>query len=129
MLRVKLAYPGLAVADLLGLFDEIPPQRLMRHGLTIDGRCILLSIEAGCDLQALKGGPEIAQLVVRGIKKELDGGSLTKERVDEALGRIRAAKKRLNRPSGKLRARGFDRLAREFEDFAAQFRAKGEKIA
>lgn len=71
LLRVKLGYPGLAVADLLGLFDEIPPQRLKRHGLTIDGRGILLSIEAGCDLQALKWGPEIAELVVPGIQKEI----------------------------------------------------------
>ncbi|MBI1939978.1 MAG: hypothetical protein HYS33_00565, partial [Acidobacteria bacterium] len=129
LLRVKLGYRGLKVADLWELFFEISPARMMQQGLTMNLQVCLLSIKGGCDLQILNWGPKIAELVLPAIRNGLEGGSLTRERVDEALQRIRAAKKRLKRPSGKLRARGFDRLAREFEKFAGEFRAGEEKIA
>lgn len=128
LLRVKLGYRGLKVADLLELLFETSPERMLQQGLTMNLQVCLLSIKGGCDLQILNWGPKVAELVLPAIQNGLEGGSLTRERVAEAMGRIRAAKKRLKRPSGKLRARGFGRLAREFEKFAGEFRSGGEKI-
>lgn len=126
LLRVKLRYRGLAVADLLELLFEMSPQRMRQEGTTMNLRALLLSIQAGCDLQIVKWGPKIAEFLLPGIQKELESGSLTQERVEEALRRVRAAKKGWKRPTGKLSARRFDTLAREFEEFNRLVRAGGE---
>jgi beta-N-acetylhexosaminidase len=126
LLRFKMEYRGLAVADLLGLFDEISPGHLRQQGLRLNLNVLLTSFKAGCDLQIVNWGPKIAEVVLLGIQKALDDDSLTQERVKEALQRIGAAKRRLKRPTGKLWTRSFDRLAREFEEFGQRVRGGGE---
>ncbi|MGD0923143.1 MAG: glycoside hydrolase family 3 N-terminal domain-containing protein [Terriglobia bacterium] len=126
LLRVKLGYRGLAVADTLELPFEMSPERLRRQGATLNLSVILNSIRAGCDLQVVSWGPEIAETVFPAMQKELEAGSLTQERVEEALRRIRTVKNGLRRPSGKVSARSFDRLACEFEEFGQRVSSGGD---
>jgi beta-N-acetylhexosaminidase len=126
LLRVKLGYRGVAVADLLGLMFEASPGGTSQQGLSVSLQAFILSVKAGCDLQVVNWGAKIAKLVLPGIQKELEGGSLTQERLEEASARIHAAKRGMRRPSGKFSARSFDRLAREFEEFNQRVRARGE---
>jgi len=126
LLRVKLGYRGLAVADTLELLFEMSSERLRRQGVTLSLSVVLNSIRTGCDVQVVSWGPEIAETVFPAMQKELEAGSLSQRRVAEALGRVRAAKKRFQRPSGKLPARSFKALAREFEEFSKLIGRGGE---
>jgi beta-N-acetylhexosaminidase len=126
LLRVKLRYRGLAVADLLELLEEASHHTEPEDAAAMDAIAFTLSTKAGCDLQIVKWGERFAECVVREIGKKLEAGSLGQRRVAEALGRVRAAKKGLKRPSGKVSARSFDRLASEFEKFHQLVRAGGE---
>lgn len=123
LLRVKLGYRGLVVADPMALLDEasrhMSPQGMF--GISCDA--FADSMKAGCDLQIVDKRPDI---VLQGMQRALETGSLTQERVEEALQRIRAVKEGLKRPSGKLSAQSFDRLAREFEEFSQRVGAGGE---
>jgi beta-N-acetylhexosaminidase len=126
LLRVKLGYRGVAVADLLELLEETSRHTASEEGAFTSDREFSRSIQAGCDLQVVKWGERIAGSITQKMEKALVGGSLTQERVEAALQRVRAAKKGLKRPGGKLSARSFDRLAREFEEFNRQVTAGGE---
>jgi len=126
LLRVKLRYRGLAVADLLELLEEASHHTEPEDAAAMDAIAFTLSTKAGCDLQIVKWGERLAECVVREIGKKLEAGSLSQRRVAEALGRVRAAKKRVQRPSGKVSARSFDRLAHEFEEFGQRVRSGGD---
>ena len=127
LLRVKLGYRGVAVADTLELLFEMSPKRLRRQGATLNLSVVLNSFRTGCDLQVVSWGPEVAEAVFPAMQRELEAGSLTQERVEEALRRIRTVKNGLRRPSGKLPARSFKALAREFEEFGKLIR-RGDEI-
>ncbi len=126
LLRVKLGYCGLAVADLLGLLEEMSLHLTGQQGAGLDLKAFTLSIQGGCDLQVVKWGPKFVQTALAAIRIELESGSLSHEHVNAALQRIRTAKRGLKRPSGKLSARSFDRLARDFEEFGRRVRSGGE---
>jgi beta-N-acetylhexosaminidase len=115
LLRVKLGYRGVAVADLFELLEEWSPHLAGQEAAAVDFEAFILSFRAGCDLQIVKRGDKASGLVLNEMQKAVENGSLSQERVEEALQRVRAAKKGLKRPGGKLSARSFDRLAREFE--------------
>jgi beta-N-acetylhexosaminidase len=127
-LRVQLGYRRLAVADLFELLGELCHHAEPERAYGLDLIAFTLSTKAGCDLQIVKWGEwlGLAERVSRVMGKELDTGSLSQRRVAEALGRVRAAKKGLKRPSGKVSARSFDRLAREFEEFGQWVRSGGD---
>jgi beta-N-acetylhexosaminidase len=129
LLRVKLRYRGLAVADLLEPLEETSLHAGPEEAAAMDAIGFTLSTKAGCDLQVVKWGERLADYLLREMRRELEAGSLSQGRVAEALGRIRTAKKGLRRPSGKLSVRSFDRLAREFEKFDQLVKAGGESEA
>ena len=126
LLRVKLRYRGLAVADPLELLEEASPHAEPEDAAATDAAAFSLSTKAGCDLQIVKWGERFAECVVREMGKKLEAGSLSQKRVAEALARVRAAKKGLKRPSGKVSARSFDLLGREFEAFGQWVRSGGD---
>lgn len=121
LLRVKLGYRGVAVADDL---DANPICR--RADL---GEVAVRAVSAGCDLLLVGGAEECAEQVLAGLKRGFELGRLPARRVEQALARLRRTEKGLAIPSGKVSARAFLRLARQFEDFSAECRPVEQKIA
>lgn len=124
LLRVKLRYHGLVIADLMG-----PRKQLSRHMgpegmLGIRYESLAESVMAGCELEVVAGRVDN---VFPQMQEALETGLLSRERVEDALSRVRAAKKGLQRPSGKVSARSFDRLGREMEKFSRLVKG-GSKI-
>jgi beta-N-acetylhexosaminidase len=129
LLRVKLRYRGLAVADLLELIEEVSRHMGPKGVFGMSYEAFAESIKAGCDLQIVKWGEGSTDAVLSKLQRAIESGALSQERVAEALRRIRTAKKDLKRPSAKLSARRFDALAREFEEFNQLLQAGGETDA
>jgi beta-N-acetylhexosaminidase len=122
LLRVKLGYRGLAVADPMELIDEVSRHMTSEGLFGISYESFADSVMAGCELQVVR---RRVDAVLPAMQRALETGSLTRERVEDALTRVRAAKKGLKRPSGKVSVRSFDRLAREFAEFNQQVRGGG----
>ncbi len=121
LLRVKLGYRGVAVA---GNLDAMAIRR--RADL---GEAAVRAVTAGCDLLLVGGGEESAQQALAGLQRGFELGRLPARRVEQALARLGRAKKGLAIPSGRVSARAFARLARQFEDFSAACRPVEQKIA
>ena len=129
LLRVKLGYRGLTVVDLYEAITEI--SKALPSSGSDEERAVSLNVEAfaksimaGCEMQVVRWGGTSHDLIDVALKKALDAGTLLKRRADEALKRIRRAKKGIRRPSGKFSKRDFDRLCRQFEDFRRECGAK-----
>ena len=130
LLRVKLDYAGVAVgADLFGAMMELERAHsssgsgeAQAVGLNPEG--FAKSVMAGCDMPTVCWGGRFLEMAVAALTKALDAGTLSTRRVDEALKRIRRAKRGLHLPKGKFSKRDFDRLCREFEDFTKACGAK-----
>ncbi len=119
LLRVKLGYGGLAMADL---------RQSPALGATVDlGEVAAQSMIAGCDIPV--SGAEGAVTVLAGLQRALELNRLSTQRVDQSLVRVRAARRRLARPSGKVSKAAADRLARRFESFTSECRAEEQGIA
>ncbi|MGD0695240.1 MAG: glycoside hydrolase family 3 N-terminal domain-containing protein [Terriglobia bacterium] len=126
LLRVKLDYRGVSVVDPFELMRE------MEKGLVdlpvgdegimifMDGDTAAKSISLGCDVLVVDFQRRLFELAAESLKKSLEDGSLSKRRVDEALKRIRRAKRGLRLPKGKFSKRDYDRLCRRFEDFSKE---------
>ena len=76
-------------------------------------------------MDALPAGLE---LVILGLRKTFEVGSFRAQRVNEALKRIRRAKKGIRLPTGKFSKKAYDRLCREFEDFAKDCKSAEREI-
>ncbi len=129
LLRVKLQYRGLAVADLLELIEEVSRHMGSKGVFGMSYEAFAESIKAGCDLQIVKWGEGSTDAALGKIERAIDSGMLGQERVADALQRIRTTKKGLKHPSGKVSARRFDALAPEFEAFDQVVQAGGETDA
>ena len=81
------------------------------------------SFIAGCDMQVVSLGGIPLKLIMDLIQKTVDVGTLSTQRVSEALKRIRRAKKGIRLHKGKFSKKTFDRLCREFEDFNKECRS------
>ena len=125
LLRTKLGYRGLAIADLLEHLEDASRHVAANEAAMMRFDAFPLSTKAGCDLQVIRWGEGTADRFLRGIRKGLETGSLSHGRVAEALRRIQAVKKGFHRPSGKLRARSFGALGREFDEFSELIRRGG----
>lgn len=120
LLRVKLGYRGVAVsADLAS--------ESMRRVLAPE-KAAVQAVAAGCDL-VFVGGEESVDDVFASLAGALASGAITTERVDEALGGMRASKRRLPRPSGKISRSAFDKLAGKFDVFAQECATRERTIA
>lgn len=107
LLRVKLGYGGVAVANFSGLLAK----------KTGKIESIPRSIAAGCDMVVVGLGGSSIEPVVESLRIAFDAGTLPAQRVSEAAKRIARAKRGLHLPTGKFSKKAYDRLCREFEDF------------
>jgi len=110
LLHVKLRYEGLAVADVARAEDAQEALDLGEKAV----RCV----KAGCDLLLVEGGEKSVELALAALRKAIDSGRLSAERVERSLERIRLLRKSLRPPSGKVAPTALDQLARQFEDFS-----------
>jgi len=117
LLRVKLGFRGLALA-----YDLESPE--VRGGPDF-GEAVIAAMNAGCDLLVVNQ-EESMEVGCRALEAALETGKLLPQRIENAMRRIRVSQKGLRRPSGKLSARRFARLAHEFEEFGRLFRTGGE---
>lgn len=110
LLRTKLGFDGLAVADLSCL------GRLAANEEYADSSdSAVRSVASGCDLVIV--GYHQAEDVLAGMARALETGRLAPGRLEESYERLRAARRSLKSPPGKLRKADVDRLARQFEKF------------
>ncbi len=121
LLRVKLAYRGVAVADDL---DTEGIRRMVEVG-----EAAVRSVRAGCDLLLVGCGLKSIEKTLAGLKKGVDSGKLQTRRVEQALARLRWVKKSLAPPSGKISKSACHQLTRQLEDFSKECRPLEQKIA
>lgn len=114
LLRVKLGYEGLAVAD--DLCAEP-----IRSALE-PAEAAVKAINAGCDLVLIgRCDGRTLEAVRRSLETSLESGGLLLHRVVEALRRLRTLRRRLRLPRGTVSQRALKRLARKFEEFGKTF--------
>ncbi len=119
LLRVKLVYNGLAVADL---------RHALNSGIVADlGEAAVQCVIAGCDL--LVASREGAERVLAGLRRALESGRLSTQRVEQSLERIRVVRRQLARPTGKVSVAALDQLARRFENFSRECQAEEQRSA
>ena len=119
LLRVKLGYNGLAVADLrpyaaTGALPDLSDAAAQ-------------SMIAGCDILVTVAGG--MGRVLAGLRRAIELGRLSTERLDQSLKRVHTARSRLARPAGRVSKAAVDRLTKRFERFSKQFQAEEHKIA
>jgi beta-N-acetylhexosaminidase len=120
LLRVKLGYFGAAVA--YGL--ESP----MVRGTFELGEAAIQAINAGCDLLVIDREKSY-EVVWKALRVGLDTGKLSSQRIEQALERIRAAKKGLPHPGKRLSSAVLDGVMRRFQSVAREFREQEPRIA
>ncbi|MGD1158148.1 MAG: glycoside hydrolase family 3 N-terminal domain-containing protein [Terriglobia bacterium] len=108
LLRAKLGYRGVVVAPQLESQD-------VRGVLDLSSAAVQ-SVNAGCDLLVVER--EESWLAMR---QALESGKLPDQRLEQALGRIRAAKKGLAQPGGQPSRIAWKRLMRRFEEFNSRY--------
>lgn len=121
LLRVKLDYQGIAVASSLAIEEQ-------RSSHQLDEAC-LQAIRAGCDLLLAPPGEKSPEIVLAALQKGFESGKIPPRRVEQALARLRTAKRNLGKPGGKISRRTLEALAREIESFRNEFKNPEKKIA
>ncbi len=123
LLRDKLGFRGVAIADvpdsLQFLLKSVVASQ-HRAGFVVLARpnAYVEPLLAGCDLQVVGPNERMARFVVAGLEHSADPGALPRQRLEVAVRRVRAAKRGLRRPTGRLNRKAFEKLARECDDFA-----------
>jgi beta-N-acetylhexosaminidase len=120
LLRVKLGYRGLALAY------EFESERA--HGTLDLGEAAIQSVKAGCDMLIVDQGRPL-DIVRQALDAGIESGKLPTQRVEQALGRVRGAKKRLMPPLGRVSKAALNQVARRFENFSKEFRQEEMRIA
>lgn len=131
LLRVKLGYGGVAVADHTApVMEAVRASRSEEVDFALPVKTYVVSLMAGCDMQIIRfWGRRSLQLGAESLKHAFEDGTLTAQRVDEALKRIERAKRGIRLPTGKFSNRAFDRLCRKFEEFARDVQFMEREIA
>jgi len=117
LLRVKLGYHGVAIA--CGLETEA-----VRGTLSLEDAAVQ-AVRAGCDMLLLEKA-EAVERVQAALSAARESGQLPTPRLEQAMNRIRLAKKGLKPPQGQLLRKSLERLAREFTDFSSEFKGGGK---
>jgi beta-N-acetylhexosaminidase len=106
LLRTKLGYQGVVVAPQL-------ESQHVRGVLDLSGAAVQ-SVNAGCDL--LVAEREESWLAMR---RALESGKLQDQRLEQALGRIRAVKSGVADAGGRFSTVAWERLTRRFREFSS----------
>lgn len=116
LLREKLGYHGLAVANDLERAPDV-------------GQAVVQSLEAGSDLLIVDEGKNFER-AQQGLRAGLESHKLSEDRVEQALHRIGAAKRRLRQPvSRRVAPSAWERLVRRYESFSREFRPEESRDA
>jgi len=114
LLRVKLGYDGVAIAD--GLETEA-----VRGTLTLEEAAVQ-AVSAGCDILLVEE-LQAAERVQAALSAALQSGKLPSARVEQALKRIQHVKRGLRPPVDKLSRGSLENLIKQFTAFSAVFAA------
>lgn len=109
MLRVKLGYTGVGVADVRGLKGE------RDENVAVEGA--IRSLQAGCDLVIVSSLGNEFELALDGLELNVKSGKIPANRVQQALNRIQQCKKGLALPTGEMRKRDLEKLVRKCYEF------------
>ena len=120
LLRIKLGYRGLALAY------ELESKEV--RGTLNFGEAAIQALNAGCDLLVVEQESSF-EAARRALEAGLESGKLSTQRVEEALERVRTAKKGLKPPTGAISRRALEELTGRFEIFAKEYRHEEWKIA
>ena len=109
LLRLKLRYAGLAVADLT---------RTPESGDALElANPVVRSIAAGCDLVIVPGDEKGLAATHAALESASQLGKFRAGQIDETFKRLRNARKQITRPMGRISKVESERLARELEEF------------
>ena len=114
LLRTKLDYSGLAVADLAGQGDV--------EGSSERAENAVQALKAGCDLLIVTEQEHPAEEIHCAVERAVNSGRLPLSRVEQALRRIAEAKKRLTSPQGRVSSSSVHKLAQRFDEFTRGIR-------
>lgn len=119
LLRIKLGYQGVALADL---------RRPEATGSGLEaGEASVQCIIAGCDMLVSVPGEKSAGAMLSALKRGLEAGRVSSQRLAQSLERIRAARKPFTPPRGKISESAVDQLRRQFERLSKECGASGEE--
>jgi beta-N-acetylhexosaminidase len=121
LLRVKLGYQGVAVADLRELEGVL--------GKVDAAAAVVKSLQAGCDLMIVGSRKESPEGALEGLKHKMESGRISAQRVAQALERIRVAKRGLAPPPGKIPKHAFMQLSKQSEQFSKEFASQEQANA
>ena len=133
LLRVKLGYRGLAIADHFGPVMEsvrgislTPPEEL---DLAVSSKAYVAATVAGCDMQVVCTlSRKSAEYCMLALASAVADGSLSGGRLGEALRRIQRVKRGLRQPSVRFSGKGYDQLCRKIEEFRKQVQTMEREI-
>ena len=108
LLRVKLGYPGVALAD--------ASAAARAAGIDV-AEAAVKAVAAGCDLVLVPGEQKQLHAVWNAFERAIELGGLTRDRIEEAVGRVKTAKKRIGRRVKDPSQHELERLRRSFADF------------
>ena len=142
LLRAKLGYSGVAIADLRqpgsagvspacggmgGSLAASPKWQRAGETSALPGAdwdaAAAQPLMAGCDM--LVTSAEGAGKVLTGLRRALELGWLSTPGVDQSLERVRGARRRLARRSGRMSKAAVDQVARSFQRFSKECQAGG----
>jgi beta-N-acetylhexosaminidase len=112
LLRVKLGYCGVALVD---------PQGELQERLSLDAEAVTKSIAAGSDMAVVRDSDKTFEPIAESVRNALEVGTISAQRIGEALKRIHRARKKIHPRVGKFSRNAYARLCREFEDFSKEF--------
>ena len=111
MLRSKLGYDGVAVADVAKTAEAM-------GDAVGTGEAAIQAMAAGCDLMIVEGDAKPVEAVARALCGAIESGALSAERFEQARRRLRSAKKGMARPPGTVSRRELDEWVRRRQEFS-----------
>jgi len=130
LLRVKLGYGGAAIADHFTPAPITFPPLGQDIDFSIPVKNLMASLISGCDMHIVPSwGTGSLDLCANSVSRALEEGSLSTQRLNEALKRIHRAKRGLRRPAAKFSGRVYDQLCRKFEEFHKDIQTMEREIA
>jgi beta-N-acetylhexosaminidase len=109
LLRVKLEYRGVALANI---------SAASQAGRIEAGEASVQALSAGCDLLLVSGDESTLEGVKNSLARALDSGRLRPERVEQALARVKTAKKSLLPLRKQPSEQDLTPLQRAFKEFS-----------
>jgi beta-N-acetylhexosaminidase len=119
LLRAKLGYPGVAIADL-----REPEPTQWSPGV---GEAAVHSVNAGCDMLVAVPGEKSAGAILNSLEAGIEVARLSTQRLTEALGRIGRAQRQARPPQGRISQVAVGRLRRRFNSFSEGSHAAEEQ--